>query len=231
MKDLSSIIVVLTIIMALFLIYNSIVTKKRRRKKAFDVLQYRLGKLRTKWSYHQATIVELYAVASDILLEVLEGISLTNEQRYKILYELEELISLHIAYKIHTMKDSKEFMQCFEIFWNGIIDMPIKKDETYILVKKLTGVRGEAVSLFWNKNVSFVYSILNEKDYIFEMIKNESEFVKKGDHVCNVDLFNLAGKLRQTISIYLDKNSKNAVTSELELTVKKIEEIFQSLKK
>jgi hypothetical protein len=222
MEILLTIIAVLLIILTFLIIHN----KKMEKKSAFNDLQLVLGKLKTRWSYNQATVSQLYKVAFDVLSKVTENTNLTNEQRYAVMHELNSLLDVHIFYRIRMMKNSKEFMQNFSSLWIGTVAMPAE-DEKYSLVQKATGSQGGMISLFWNDRDHFLHSVLSEQDYIFKLIENEYQLIKKGSY--SGDLFQLATKLQQTLITYLGDHPQSAFFREMNLSAKKLEEIIKSM--
>lgn len=215
-------IAVLLITLTFLIIQN----KKREKSAALQCFRFRLEKLKTRWSYNQATVSELYKVAFDLLLKVTKNTNLTNEQRYDVMHELNDLLNVHIFYRIRMTKNSQEFMQNFGSLWTGAVVMPVE-DENYSLVQKATGSQGGMISLFWNDRDHFLHSVLSEQDYIFKLIENEHQLIKKGSY--SGDLFQLTTKLQQTLITYLGDHPQSAFFREMNLSAKKLEEIIKSM--
>ena len=219
----------LIVIAALFLIfiYLFIRNKKIEKDVALKHLHFELGRLKTRWSYNQATFSELYKVAFDVLSKVTKNTNLTDEQRYNVMHELNDLLNVHIFYRIRMTKNSQEFMKNFDYLWTGLVVMPAE-DEKYSLVQKATGSQGGMISLFWNDRDHFLYSVLSEREYILKLIESEYLLIKKEGGYSS-DLFQLAAKLQQTLITYLGDHPQNAFFREMNLSAKKLEEIIKSM--
>ncbi|MFZ2310910.1 MAG: hypothetical protein WAW11_05195 [Patescibacteria group bacterium] len=190
-------------------------------------LHLELSRLKTRWSYNQATVSELYKVAFDVLSKVTKNTNLTDEQRYDVMHELNDLLNVHIFYRIRMTKNSQEFMKNFDYLWTGLVVMPAE-DEKYSLVQKATGSEGGMISLFWNDRDNFLYSVLSEREHIFKLIEDEYLSIKKAGSYSG-DLFQLATKFQQTLITYLGDHPQNAFAKEMSLSAQKIEEIIKSI--
>jgi hypothetical protein len=211
----------------LIFIYLFIQSKRREKDTALMRLRFELAKLRTRWSYNQAIVPELYKVAFDVLSKVTKNTNLTDEQRYDVMHELNDLLNVHIFYRIRMTKNSQEFMKNFDYLWTGLVTMPAE-DEKYSLVQKATGSQGGMISLFWNDRDHFLYSVLSEREYILKMIESEYLLIKKEGGYSS-DLLQLAAKFHQTIIVYLNDHPQNAFAKEMSLSIKKLEEIIKAI--
>lgn len=219
------IILIIIAVLLLILVCLIIRNKKREKDTALMHLRFELGKLRTRWSHNQANVPELYKVAFDVLSKVTNNTNLTDEQRYDVMHELNDLLNVHIFYRIRMTKNSQEFMQNFDYLWTGAVVMPAE-DEKYSSVQRATGSQGGMMSLFWNDRDHFLYSVLSEREYILKLIEDEYLLIKKAGGYSS-DLFQLAAKLQQTFIVYLNDHPQNAFAKEMSLSVKKLEEIIK----
>lgn len=234
MKNLiNPILLVFIFFVATMIVYSSFRIKRLRHKKALSSLMNKLTTLRNSWSYKNSTVPVLYGCALKIVSEIIEDTYLKERERYDILYELEELMNLHLFYRIRAIKNSKEFMETFGSLWSKGIKLIIPDEsEKYLLVKKIAGVKGEAIALFWDADEHFFYAVLDSRNYILEILKSDSELIKRGAYRdSSGDFFNLAGRLIQVASLHLAKYPDRATASGLKLTLEEIEEILQSVKK
>lgn len=211
-------------------LYLYIHNKKRAKHESLKYLQRGLDKLRSRWSYNQATVTDLYKVALDVLSNVTKNTNLTNEQRYNVLHELNELLDIHIYYRIRMMKNSKDFLKHFGFLWAEVAAIPVE-DEKYHLVQEVTGMEGKIISLFWNDRDHFLYCVLGEMNYILKLIENDFLLIQKEKKQSSYDsdILYLATKLRQTFIAYLTYHPKNGFAQEMNLAVSKIEKIMDSI--
>lgn len=223
---MENLLIVIAVLLLIF-IYLFIQSKRREKDMALMRLRLELSRLRTRWSHNQATVPELYKVAFDVLSKVTKNTNLTDEQRYDVMHELNDLLNIHIFYRIRMTKNSQEFMKNFDYLWTGVVVMPVE-DEKYSLVQKATGSQGGMISLFWNDRDHFLYSVLSEREYILKLIEDEYLSIKKEGGYSS-DLLQLAAKLQQTLITYLGDHPHNAFFREMNLSVKRLEEIIKSM--
>lgn len=212
------------------IIYSYYRNKKLKRKNALNSLEIKLSILQSRQSYKLDTVFTLYGYASQIVFEVIKDKYLKERERYNILYDLEELMCLHLYYRMRGVKNSKEFMQEFgSMLLDSKIEFISPNDhQDYLAVKKAAGIKGEAISLFWNRNQHFFYAILEERNYILKILKDERESNKEdGQFESDGYFFTIAEKLRQVISSHLTKYPNRATTNDLKLTLIEVEKILQ----
>lgn len=203
-------------------------TKRQKREHSLNYFGSALGVFRTKSAYNVATVSILYKQATNIVSKIIEDNQLTNSDRYNVLRELEEFMNMHVAYRIRSAKNSEEFMSIFGDFAKNIFAIPAE-DERYDLIKKAIG--RSCTFVFWSSEDNFIYSILEDRDYILKIINNDFTKLIKNNPLYSPDCYNLSKLFKRILLIYLKDRPDNPITDDIKKIVSNLEEKIISLEK
>ncbi len=200
-----------------FLLIAAIKTNSKRieRKGKLERLNGKLWSLSSRHSMKFVSTKVLYQSAMSIFNDIVSDNILSRDEKYNILYELNEIMSLHLSYRIRLVKNSSQFLENFKQLFDGGTKLIIEKEEeSFIKLKERLEIKGMPISLFWNDKHHAQYAILDEKDHLMTIIYCDWNN-KKYRESNYADIYNSIHIMKGILSSFLENYPNSPISNEL----------------